>query len=377
MRNFLVILLVLGLTTGCALFDKKPGGASEKQLEKENRAEIALKAIESNKKVLDNKASALVFGSKYTLEQETNKTPRVEVSLRFIELATLTLEKPSVKDANLIMEISDGLVKGYREEAELAKKQAAEAQGRAAISDKEKDEAKIAARIASDLASKARQEHLDAEKKLALFTKDITVLQEREKSLIEKADKAELALKEFARENSGKAEVYDEENSFLNSINPFYDLMKFVKKLFTLSIVCVILFIVFKVVEIFCPALSIVSGIAGMILSVFKKLVPKAFSMVGMVSSSALDALRHVVKSQDDIFKKLKNEPFEQELIQNYPDSYQFNKKEVLDLLNQLTEKTVDSMEIVLSKVTNEESRGVITQIKQEIKGEKPANLLV
>lgn len=347
------------------MFPKKLG-VSDKQIQKEDKAEIALKAIEDNKKVLDNKASALVFGSQYTLKQETNKTPYIDVSLRFLELATLSLEKPSVKDANLMMEISDGLLKGYKEEAELAKKKAAEAQGRAATSDKEKEEAKIAAKIASDNYEKAKKDHLEAEKKLALYTQDLVKLQENEKVLTEKADKAELALKQFARENSGKAAEYDSEHGFWQQFNIFSDIMSLIKKLFTIGIIGCILVVAFKVVEVFFPALSIVSSIFGLVIKTITKLFPAAKSFAGLVGDGVKDALTALVKANHDVLKQLKDAPIEKELLESYPDDKTFTKKETEELLLKLTDKTVDYIEKKLLEHTDSDTRGIISYVKAD-----------
>jgi hypothetical protein len=211
------------------------------------------------------------------------------------------------------------------------------------------------------------------------FEGEITKLQNNEE-LLKKKYQGELdKLQKENEENAAKANAWDDENSLINSINPLHDLAKFVKKLFTLSIVCGGLFLGFKILEVFFPALSILSGIAGMALNVLKKIVPKAFEFAGLASSKVVDTLGQVLRSNQNFMQKLRDIPLEAELIKNYPADYKFTKDEVQGLLEQLTENTLDEMKKEYEKNTDTESRGYISLVKAKegIKDEKIVTSLI
>lgn len=358
--SLFVFLIIL---TGCFGSLKKPDTVDKDYLNKQKQSEKAKSEISVAEKKIEDKGRAFLHAAEYTLNQETNKTPYVQVTGTFLNYATLSLGKPSISDAKIVEEISDGLVSGYK--AENIKLRL------------ESSTNKIEIDILKSQLKMAESEAKVANNKLDKFTQDVVRLQNNEE-LLKKKYEAELGKLEKENENNAaKAAAWDEDNSFLNSINPLHDLAKFFKKLFTLSIIGGILFIAFRVIEIFCPALGILSGGFSIVLNMFKKILPAAFKGAGLVSSQALEALKHVVQSNYSFMKTLKDKPIEDDLIEKYPDNYNFTKKEVKELLLALTDKTLEELEKELSKNTDETSRGFITTVKQEIKGEKSITSLI
>ena len=226
---------------------------------------------------------------------------------------------------------------------------------------------------------KADSEGKEARGKLDAFEGEIIKLQKNEEVLTTKYQGQLDKLQKENELNAAKANEWNEENSFINSINPLHDLAKFFKKLFTLSVVCGILFIGFKVLETFFPAFQLLSGVFSMIINVIKKIVPKAFETAGMVSSKVYDTLAQVIQSNQSFMKTLKDMPIEDELVEKYPDSYSFTKKEVKELLLSLTEKTLGELQRELDKNTTEHTRGIISYVKADtgIKAEKPVVSLI
>ena len=224
---------------------------------------------------------------------------------------------------------------------------------------------------------KADSEGKEARGKLDAFEGEIIKLQKNEEVLTAKYQGQLDKLQKENEENAAKANEWDDDHGFWQQFNIFKDIFGLIKKLFVISVIGGVLFIAFKIIEIFCPALSILSGIGSMVIGVFKKILPAAFKGAGLVSSTVLDALKHVVASNRDFMKTLSDKDIEDELIANYPDSYSFSKKEVKDLLLALTDKTLAELEKELNSKTDEVTKGVITSVKQEIKGEKPLTSLI
>lgn len=358
---YLIIFLIV--LTGCFGSLKKPDTIDKDYLNKQKQTEKAKAEISIAEKKIEDKGRAFLHAAEYTLNQETNKTPYVQVTGTFLNYATLSLGKPSVSDAKIVEEISDGLISGYR--AENLKLRL------------ESSTNKVEIDILKSQLKTAESEAKSANTKLDKFTQEVVRLQNNEE-LLKKKYEVELGkLEKQNQDNAAKAAAWDEDNSFLNSINPLHDLAKFFKKLFTLTVIAGILFIGFKVLEVFFPALSILSGIGSMCIGIVKKILPGAIKGAGLVSGQALEALKHVVQSNYSFMKTLRDKPIEDDLIEKYPDNYNFTKKEVKELLLALTDKTLEELEKELSKNTDETSRGFITTVKQEIKGEKPITSLI
>lgn len=360
---YLIIFLII--LTGCFGSLKKPDTVDKDYLNKQKQSEKAKLEITAAEKKIEDKGRAFLHAAEYTLNQETNKTPHVLVTGTFLNYATLSLGKPSINDAKIVEEISDGLISGYK--AENIKLRL------------ESSTNKVEIDILKTQLKAAESEAKAANLKLDKFTQDVVRLQNNEELLKKKYQNELDKLNEENLANAAKAAAWDEDNSFLNSINPLHDLAKFFKKLFTLTVIAGILFIGFKVLEVFFPALSILSGIGGMCIGVVKKILPGAIKSAGLVGKGVYDALAHVVKSNQEFLSKLEQLPLEDELIEKYPDNYNFTKKEVKELLLSLTDKTVEELKKELQKNTDEQSRGIISYVKADkgIKEEKPVMSLI
>ena len=359
---YLIVFLII--LTGCFGSLKKPDTVDKDYLNKQKQSEKAKLEITAAEKKIEDKGRAFLHAAEYTLNQETNKTPHVLVTGTFLNYATLSLGKPSINDAKIVEEISDGLVSGYK--AENLKLRL------------ESSTNKIEIDILKSQLKTAESEAKAANSKLDKFTQDVVRLQNNEELLKKKYQNELDKLNEENLANAAKAAAWDDDNSFINSINPLHDLAKFFKKLFTLTVIGGILFIAFKILEIFFPALSILSGIGGMCIGVVKKILPGAIKSAGLVGKGVYDALAHVVKSNQEFLSKLEQLPLEDELIEKYPDNYNFTKKEVKELLLSLTDKTVEELKKELQKNTDEQSRGIISYVKADkgIKEEKPVTSL-
>lgn len=351
---YLIVFLII--LTGCFGSLKKPDTVDKDYLNKQKQSEKAKLEITAAEKKIEDKGRAFLHAAEYTLNQETNKTPHVLVTGTFLNYATLSLGKPSINDAKIVEEISDGLVSGYK--AENLKLRL------------ESSTNKIEIDILKSQLKTAESEAKAANSKLDKFTQDVVRLQNNEELLKKKYQNELDKLNEENLENAAKAAAWDDEHGFWEQFNIFKDVFGLIKKLFVISVIGGVLFVAFKTLEVFFPAFSLVSGIFSIMIGIIKKIAPAAIKSAGFVSNTALETVKHLVKSQDTIFKKLKNEDFELDLVKSYPDDYKFNKREVLELLYKLTDVTVDSIESTLKEVTNEKTKGVITLVKQEIKGE-------
>lgn len=360
--SLFVFLIIL---TGCFGSLKKPDTVDKDYLNKQKQSEKAKLEITAAEKKIEDKGRAFLHAAEYTLNQETNKTPHVLVTGTFLNYATLSLGKPSINDAKIVEEISDGLISGYK--AENIKLRL------------ESSTNKVEIDILKSQLKAAESEAKAANLKLDKYTQDVVRLQNSEELLKKKYQNELDKLNEENLANAAKAAAWDDDNSLINSLNPLHDLAKFFKKLFTLSIVCGILFIVFKVLEVFFPALNILSALGSMIIGVVKKILPGAIQGAGLVGKSVLNTLSQVVQSNQSFMSTLKNMPIEDELLEKYPEDYIFEKKEVKELLLNLTDKTLAELQKELDKNLNEETRGVVSYVKAAsgIKAEKPVTSLI
>lgn len=360
--SLFVFLIIL---TGCFGSLKKPDAVDKDYLNKQKQTEKAKSEITAAEKKIEDKGRSFLHAAEYTLNQETNKTPHVLVTGTFLNYATLSLGKPSVSDAKLVEEISDGLVSGYKAENLKLRLQSSTN--------------KIEIDILKSQLKAAESEAKAANSKLNKYTQDVVRLQNNEE-LLRKKYEAELGkLEKENLDNAAKAAAWDDDHTLIGSLNPFKDIVSLFKKLFTLSVIGGILFIGFKVLEVFFPALSILSGIGSMCIEIVKKILPGAIKSAGLVGKGVYDALAHVVKSNQEFLAKLEQLPLEDELIEKYPDNYSFSKKEVKELLLSLTDKTVEELKKELQKNTDENSRGIISYVKADngIKEEKPVTSLI
>lgn len=323
--NFVPILLVCLLLTGCSTFTS----LKNKFFSADKRVQTAVQRVEKKQGEIEDKGRSFVFGAKYANEFETNRSPSINLSHDFLDLATMTLGPPSIKDAQTIQEITDSLLN--RTQKDLA----------SAIADKTK-----------------------AEKRLQDYVGQVVTLQNESAKLSANYERELANLRKISEVNAVKASQYDAENGFWQSLNPLSDLWKFVKKLFILSLIVGGLIIVFHVLEVFFPGLKIVSTIFGGITRLALKFSPQAKKFAGVVSDSVYKSLKSTVQGLDNVFDKLKNQPIEQSLIQNFPDSHQFNKKEVLNLLEQHSENLEKLIKDELDKLNDNQSRTIVNAIK-------------
>lgn len=366
-KHFKSIFLILSivLITGCFGLSRKDEGVSKDYLAKQAKSEKAKQEIKVNDDRIIDKGKAFIHATKYTLNQETNRTPHVEVSKTFLDLAQLSIGLPAVKDAKLVEEISDGLISGYK--AENLKLQLQNSTNKVEID------------ILKTELKKAESEAKSANSKLDSFQGEVIKLQLNEEKLKAKYQGELDKLNKENLDNAEKAKNWDAEHGFWQQFNIFSDIVSLIKKLFVMSIIGGVLFIAFKTLEVFFPAFSLVSGVFSVIIGVIKKIAPAALKMAGCVSTKVYDTLSQVVESNQSFMSTLKNMPIEDELIEKYPEDYKFDKKEVKELLLSLTDKTLAELQKELDKNLNEETRGVVSYVKAAsgIKAEKPVTSLI
>ncbi|MEK6881117.1 MAG: hypothetical protein AABY22_15970, partial [Nanoarchaeota archaeon] len=167
-------------------------------------------------------------------------------------------------------------------------------------------------------------------------------------------------------DNAEKAKIFDSEHGFWQQFNIFSDILGLIKKLFVISMILGAGIILFRVVEIFVPGLSVVSSIFGMIIRCISKLFPAAKLAAGLVSDKVYAAFSHLVKANENIFEKLDKAPLEDELVSSFPDDKIFTKSEVKALLFQLTDKTIELFKAELNKHTDENSKALVRYAKAD-----------
>lgn len=328
-RPFLLILILFSLSS-CALFKSNPQKKFEAAQKQEQKAE---KAIEVKTEQIQEKSKSFVYGAKYSNEKDTNRTAYLDVSGRFLDLAQLTLGPANLQDSITIRKIADELIDSYKAETEDAKK------------------AKI-----------------KAEKDLQAYVNQVVILQKEKDGLVKVyQDKIE-KLEKINEQNASKASQWDEENGFWQQFNIFRDIGKLIKKLFVLVIIGGLGFIIFHILEVLFPGLRIVSSILAFAGKIAMKLAPSIKSSLNLVSDNVLKTLKVTVKGLQSSFDKLKNHPIEQDLVQNFPDNYMFNKKEVLGLLEQLSLNIEKLIKTELDAQNDNSTRAVINVAKSELK---------
>lgn len=309
------------------------------KIKEQAKVEQIQKQIDKKDNQLEDKGKALVYGAKYTLEQETNKTPTIVVSSRFLDLATLSLGNPSANDARIIKEISDNLLA----------------------------ESKIQLALTKEEADKYKKLHLDGELKFKKLENEIILIQKEKQLKINELELKNEKLEEVNAENAGKAAEYDKEHGFWQQFNIFSDIFSLIKKLFVLSIILGVGFIVFKVLEILFPALNILGVVFGGLGKIVMKFVPGITKTMGLVSSKVYGGFKGLVKATEDALRKIEEVDIESKLIINYPEDYKFTKLEVKNLLEQHSEAIENIIKEELKEHSNDEDRALVTKAKIDL----------
>ncbi len=343
----------------CAIFLLGFGGSCQttnpqKKIENAHKkADIALEAIDSQTSKIQDKGKAFVFAANYSNQQETNRTPAINTSARFLDLAQLTFGNPTVKDATTVKNIVDGLLfeKNFNESI---------LSNRLAISESDISFYKKQSQIYKSKIDKA-------EDSLKSLTSDVINLQ-NEKVVLESKYKIKLeAVEKVNEQNADKAAKYDQENTFLNSINPFHDLAKLLKKLAILGTIGGLVIGAFRIAELFFPGLNIVGGFLGLIGKWIFKFAPKAKKMAGVVSSTVWDAFKVNVKALDSFFVSLSKGEIQGHILESIPNDAKLDKNEVSKLLDLYSDKVEIEIKNQLDKFHDEDSRGIVNLAKSDL----------
>ena len=128
----------------------------------------------------------------------------------------------------------------------------------------------------------------------------------------------------------------------------------------------------FNILETFFPGLKIVSCIFGLAGKLVLKFSPAAKQFAGVVSNNVYKTLKMTVKGLGEVLDKLKNHPIEQELIQNFPDNYTFNKKEVIKLLDDYSIKIESLIKKEMDNTQDDTAKAIIQVAKSEVGLKQP-----
>jgi len=260
----LALLVVFILTlTGCGTITKYQ---TIKELQ---RVEDAKANLAKNEKDRLERGRDFAYAAGQALDKICieKQVPEVKVAKLLTDRALLTLGSPDSESALQLKQLVDDLLS---ENAKLRERGAAELADRDAMI--------------------AKLEH----KAIAL-----------EKTL----DKVEDARDATLIKDANKAAQWDAENSFINSINPFHDLWKFIKKLFILALIVGLLGAGLKIAAMFFPALKPLSMMVDGCLGFFGKLVfraaPAAQQAAGVVAvethAASEKTLAALVKTVQDL----------------------------------------------------------------------------
>jgi hypothetical protein len=323
MRIWILVFLIIVSSVGCKTNPEKRLFRLNNQL---NKAAVN---VESKNTQIEDKGKSFVYGAKYSNSKETNRTPAIDVSARFLDLAQLTLGNPSIKDAAVVKEITDGLLA----EADYKVKN-------------------------------AEEEKAKAEFKLSGLIKEVETLQNQKTNLQHQYELAVDKVRSEAEKNAAKARLYDEENSFWNQINPFHDLGKFFKKLVIWGVVLGFIFTAVRILEFVFPQFSILGAIAGGIGKLVFKIVPTATKAAGVVPKQIWDFSKKTVLSIENTLKALEYQDIESDLIKNYPETHKFEKKDVLQLLQLHSEKIEGMLKVELTQKYNEDDQAILNKAK-------------
>ncbi len=304
-------LLVLLLLTGCLTPSKKYHKAEQK-------VERSEKAIDTAKDERVEKGKAYVYGTRLSLDR-VPKSPESDLSIRLIDLASLTLGPPKLEDARQMREIISGLT-----QAEQKLKDQAEAQ-------------------------------------LSEFNASVDLLEAKAETLKKVYDKEVIKLEKISTVNADKADKWDVENSFVNQWNPFRTFWKLCKQLMVLGAIGGVLYFGFIILETFFPQLSIVSAIGGWIGSLVFKLTPKAKTFAGVVSHSVATGFKQTVKAIDD-FKGRLSEIKDPTAI--FADNATFTKSHVQSFLEAQKQEIMVLLKAELSEHQDDHSRALVDRMQ-------------
>jgi hypothetical protein len=374
-RYFTLLILCLSLFAwGCISFD--PSKVNDPLKDKralDNKVKAIESALVTNKTLIEDKGRAFVHGGLYVLNQATNQTAEIKVAGRFLELATLSLRQPSMKDARTIEDIADGLLSQYKMEIahseSLRLESEADRMALSATNQVLKLEVNQLRERADQLQTESalyKKQYDKAEKDLSAFAGQIVTLQEEQRNLNKKHALERNQQDAQNTENALKAAKWDAENGFWSQFNIFADITKFFKKLFSLCILGGILFIAFKLLEIFFPAFNILGTIFGGLIRGVQRLVPSAVKSANLVGRSVWEGFKGTVKAIENTRAKLEREDIESDLMENYPDNYQFSKKEVHALLEKMSAKINDILTAELTAQQKEEGYALVQHAKAE-----------
>lgn len=247
-RRIFVTGIVIGVVTlsgGCGTITKY------QTLKELQRVEDAKQKLADNEKTRMEHGRDFAYGALKSLDKicEKDQLPEVKVARLLTDRAMLTLGAPDSQNALALQQMVDDLLSAN---ADLRKR------GQAELADRDDMIAKLEART---------------------------------KALEHSVEKAEDSRDAKFETNANKAAQWDEENSFINSINPFHDLFKFIKKLFVLALVVGLLGVLLKVLAMFFPALKPLSALVDFVLGFFGKLIfraaPAAQQAAGVVPVAA------------------------------------------------------------------------------------------
>lgn len=323
-KQFIFILLLpLLLVLSCRTPIEKQSKANQ-EAEK-----TKIESFEKQEEIND-KGRAFVYGVNYNLDQiKSNRTVEIETAARFGDLAQLTLGNPSLQDAQKIREISD------------------------------------------DLISRAEKKIQEGEAKLKVFVGKVEELNVEKQKLKEQYENDLDKIQRVALGNAEKAQKYEEEHTFWNSINPFYDLKNAFKKLFGWGVFLGVVVVLFNILETVFPQLKIVSVLFGWFFKIVSRIFPAMKSAAGVVSSTVYDGFKKVVLGYQHAIDALKNHPIEDEILKNFPDNKTFDKKEVKILLEQHSEQILELFRKEQMEHQNDETGAIVQTIKSET-GIKP-----
>jgi len=311
--------------------------ASDKQLASQTKADTTVAKIQKVEDVKQGSGRTFVYGTKLALDkaatdavsQITNVSLSIDIARGMNNNAMLTLGLPSTAEALVITDIVTGLLS--TNEVLKAKANALEAQLSHSIAAKEAEIDKLKSTLETQLDD----------------------------------------VKKIAQANASKADLYNEEHSFWNSINPFYDLWRFLKKLTFLGLTIGALVAAVKLAGIFFPALG---PIAGIIDSIFgglvrwvTRVIPGVATKAGLVGTSVLASFKKVVKGVGVTMDTLKKEDIESALLDPFPNDKMFTKLEVRTLLEQHSINIDTLLSDRLAKLTNDEDRVVINKLRSEM----------
>lgn len=242
-KLLLLSALLAATLTGCGTTTKF---LQFRELEKVDKAKVELK---KNEDARLEKGRDFVYGTGKALDQSTSPDPEIRLAKLLNERALLTLGTPSSKDAIKLKQMVDDLLSVHED---IRKKGQAELERR---------------------------------------DNDIASLEAKTRALERKLQVQEEKRDERFEEAALKAAKWDDENSFLNSINPFRDLAKFLKKLFFLVLFLLLICVGIKVGALFFPPLAPFSAILDKLLGgIFKmgfRAVPAAKQAAGVVAAEA------------------------------------------------------------------------------------------